>query len=330
MHNFAEVTGLSAWTGAKARDDKDWVARLTSEHVRELQRLNDHLKNGSTSSLGQHDLQALGALMKRAHSDLTKGRGFVLLKGFPVDKFNMEEIERLYLGLGRLLGTPISQNSYGDLLTHVRDEGKKVQTTSDLKGARGYRSNEALLFHTDLGDIVGLLCIQKAIEGGRSSIASSMTVFNEAIRHHPEYIPVYFNGFPLLNLEEGGDQKEYRIPVYSEQDGVISCAIRRNTIETAKLNGVKFTDLELKALSFLDETAARDDIRFDMDLEPGDIQLINNYITLHSRTHFIDGDTPQLKRDLIRLWLQLPDGRAYLRRFGIIYDGIPKTLSRSH
>jgi hypothetical protein len=330
MRNFAEVTGPSAWTGAKARGDKDWVVRLTDDHVRELQRLNDNPKNTAATSLREDDLPALRAVMKQAHSDLTKGRGFVLIKGFPVDKFNMEEIERLYLGLGRLLGTPISQNSYGDLLTHVRDEGKKYQTTTDLKGARGYRSNEALLFHTDLGDVVGLLCIQKAVEGGRSSISSSMTVFNEAIRHHPEYIPVYFNGFPLLNLEEGGDQKEYRIPIYSEQDGIISCAIRRNTIETAKLNGVKFTDLELKALSFLDQTAAREDIRFDMDLEPGDIQLINNYITLHSRTHFTDGDTPQLKRDLIRLWLQLPDGRAYLRRFGTIYDGIPKTLSRSH
>jgi hypothetical protein len=329
MRNFSEVTGPSAWTGAKARGDKDWVVRLTDDHVRELQRLKDD-PNTAATSLGEDDLPALRAVMKQAHLDLTKGRGFVLIKGFPVDKFNMEEIERLYLGLGRLLGTPISQNSYGDLLTHVRDEGKKYQTTTDLKGARGYRSNEALLFHTDLGDVVGLLCIQKAVEGGRSSISSSMTVFNEAVRHHPEYIPVYFNGFPLLNLEEGGDQTEYRIPVYSEQDGIISCAIRRNTIETAKLNGVKFTDLELKALSFLDETAARDDIRFDMDLEPGDIQLINNYITLHSRTHFTDGDTPQLKRDLIRLWLQLPDGRAYLRRFGTIYDGIPKTLSRSH
>jgi hypothetical protein len=38
-------------------------------------------------------------------------------------------------------------------------------------------------------------------------------------------------------------------------------------------------------------------------------------------------DTPQLKRDLIRPWLQLPDGRSYLR-FGTIYDGFPKTLSR--
>ena len=328
-HTHWEIMGPSAWVGAQISRDDDWIVKLSSEHIDELHRLNEALKRNAEQNPNQINLPLLQAVARRSHEDLTKGHGFILIKGFPVDRFSLEEIEGLYLALGRLLGTPISQNSYGDLLTHVRDEGKKYKTTTELKGARGYRSNEALLFHTDLGDVVGLLCMQKAVEGGRSSISSSMTVYNEALRHHPEYIPVYFKGFPLLNLEEGGDQKEYRLPVYSEHEGIVSCAIRRNTIETAKMNGVKFTQLELDALAFLDDTAARDDIRFDMDLEPGDIQLINNFITLHSRTHFRDADDPKLKRDLIRLWVQLPDGRSFLRKFDTIYDGIPKTLSRN-
>jgi|SRR6185312_6896276 len=326
--NHQQVTGPSAWVGAQISRDDDWIARLNAAHLAEIDLLNDALTKNPAQDPRQMKLPQLHALARRTHSDLTSGHGFILIKGFPVDRFTMDETEALYLAFGRLLGKPISQNSYGDLLTHVRDEGKKYKTTTDLKGARGYRSNEALLFHTDLGDVVGLLCIQKAVEGGRSSISSSMTVYNEALRSHPEYIPVFFEGFPLLNLEEGGDQKEYRLPVYSEHEGTISCAIRRNTIETAKMNGVHFTQLELDALAFLDNTAARADIRFDMDLEPGDMQLINNYITLHSRTHFRDADDAKLKRDLIRLWLQLPDGRSYLRKFDTIYDGIPKTLSR--
>lgn len=325
---FNEVTGPSAWVGAHISRENDWIVRLSSEHLAELGTLNKALQSDPDANPNQLDLPNLQRVARRAHNDLATGHGFILLKGFPVDRYKMEEVERLYLAIGRLLGKPISQNSYGDLLTHVRDEGKKYKTTTDLKGARGYRSNEALLFHTDLGDVVGLLCVQKAVEGGRSSISSSMTVYNEAVRKHPEYISVYFKGFPLLNLEEGGDQTEYRLPVYSEHNGIISCAIRRNTIETAKMNGVHFTKLELDALAFLDSTAARDDIRFDMDLEPGDIQLINNFVTLHSRTHFRDDDDPKLKRDLIRLWLQLPDGRSFLRKFDTIYDGIPKTLAR--
>src|SRR5690606_23096415 len=134
------------------------------------------------------------AVLERIQNDLLNGLGVVRLSGFPVDRYAQEDLERLYLAIGRLMGTPISQNSYGDLLGHVRDEGKRVAVTGDIRGARGYLSNEELLFHTDLGDAVSLLCIRKAASGGKSSVSSSMTVFNEILKAHPEYLPAYFKG----------------------------------------------------------------------------------------------------------------------------------------
>jgi len=41
-----------------------------------------------------------------------------------------------------------------------------------------------------------------------------------------------------------------------------------------------------------------------MDLQAGDIQFINNYTTLHSRTEFEDGAEPHQKRHMPRLWLK--------------------------
>jgi hypothetical protein len=41
-----------------------------------------------------------------------------------------------------------------------------------------------------------------------------------------------------------------------------------------------------------------------MDLEPGDIQLVNNYTILHSRTGFVGGELPHQKRHMLRLWLK--------------------------
>jgi hypothetical protein len=41
-----------------------------------------------------------------------------------------------------------------------------------------------------------------------------------------------------------------------------------------------------------------------MDLEPGDMQLCNNYTILHSRTEFRDGPEPHQQRHLLRLWLK--------------------------
>ena len=41
-----------------------------------------------------------------------------------------------------------------------------------------------------------------------------------------------------------------------------------------------------------------------MDFRPGDIQLLNNAVILHSREAYDDYDEPERKRHLLRLWLQ--------------------------
>jgi hypothetical protein len=320
------VTGPSVWVGSEIATRSDWIRHFDASHVAELDCLLAAL--ATTDAVDLADFPRLAWLLDQAHQGLTKGCGFVLLRDFPVDRYSLAQTEQLYLALGRFLGTPISQNSYGDLLGHVRDEGKRVMSTGDTRGARGYLSNEGLLFHTDLGDVAGLLCLQTSLEGGMSSVTSSMTVYNEILATHPEYIPVYYNGFAFRSVEADGAPIEWRLPIFTYHNGLLSCAIRRMAIETARINGMPYTDLENAALEYLDKTAARADLRFDMKLERGDIQLINNFITFHARTNFVDADEPALKRHLLRLWLQLPDGRSFLRIYPTIYDGVPKTIFR--
>jgi alpha-ketoglutarate-dependent taurine dioxygenase len=69
---------------------------------------------------------------------------------------------------------------------------------------------------------------------------------------------------------------------------------------------VPLTTFERAALDFLDEQTRRPDLRLDMDLGAGDIQFINNYTILHSRTGFVDGPEPDQKRLMLRLWLKFP------------------------
>jgi alpha-ketoglutarate-dependent taurine dioxygenase len=40
-----------------------------------------------------------------------------------------------------------------------------------------------------------------------------------------------------------------------------------------------------------------------MDLRAGDMQFLNNRVTLHSRTEYIDHPAPERRRDLIRIWM---------------------------
>jgi hypothetical protein len=87
---------------------------------------------------------------------------------------------------------------------------------------------------------------------------------------------------------------------------MVSCRYIRNQINAGAVKReVPLTTFERAALDHLDEQTRRADLRLDMDLEPGDIQLINNYTVLHSRTGFVDGPEPPRSATL-RLWLKFP------------------------
>ena len=132
----------------------------------------------------------------------------------------------------------------------------------------------------------------------------------EILAHHPEYLGPLYNGFYYIRREAALTERavsDRPIPVFGEKDGVVSCRYIRNQINAGAVKrGVALTAVERAALDFLDEQTRRPDLRLDMDLQPGDIQLINNYTILHSRTEFVDGPEPHEKRHMLRLWLKFP------------------------
>jgi hypothetical protein len=144
-------------------------------------------------------------------------------------------------------------------------------------------TNAYLPYHTDAGDMVGLLCLRRGLEGGLSSIVSSVTVHNEILAHHPEYLGLLYNGFYYIRREAALTERgisERPIPIFGCRDGVVSCRYIRNQINAGAVKReVPLTRLELAALDYLDEQTRRADLRLDMDLRAGDIQFINNYTT---------------------------------------------------
>ena len=158
--------------------------------------------------------------------------------------------------------------------------------------------------------MVGLLCLRRGLAGGLSSIVSSVAVHNEILAAHPEYLGLLYNGFYYIRREAALTERgvsERPIPVFGHAGGVVSCRYIRNQINAGAVKrGVPLTAVETAALDHLDEQTRRADLRLDMDLQPGDIQLINNYTILHSRTGFVDGELPHQKRHMLRLWLKFP------------------------
>jgi len=64
---------------------------------------------------------------------------------------------------------------------------------------------------------------------------------------------------------------------------------------------------------------------YSMELERGDLQLLNSYVTLHSRTPFEDFEQADDKRHLLRLWLSIPASQplpaAFEEYFGDVRAG---------
>src|SRR5579859_6458477 len=235
---------------------------------------------------------ALDADLAKLLAYIKTGPGLVVMRGFPVDRYTPEEMQTLYWGIGAHFGIGCSQSADGDYLGYVTDVGKN---------SRGYTTARELTLHTDSAEIVGLLCVRDAREGGLSIYASSMKVHEIIARAHPEYLPVLERGFFCDRRGEEAPDDEpvtpYRVPVYSEKDGILSCRYVRGVIDRgAAALGGELTQLEKDALACFEAVAQRDDVRFEVMLRPGEASFINNYEMLHARTGFVDWDEPAKKR----------------------------------
>jgi len=304
------IEGPKAWRGETLAGDPSWVMTLDSAEIAEVDRALG-VARATGRSLPEIErehfpLSTLPRRLARVFDEIYDGRGFVVVRGLPVTRYSAEDVGLIFWGLGRYLGAPLYQNPQGDLLGHVYDHGRTYGNID----VRGYETNAYLPYHTDGCDLVGLLCLRRGIAGGLSSIVSSVTVHNEILARHPEYLGLLYNGFYYIRREEAlgaSGVSERPIPVFGCRDGVVSCRYIRNQINAGAVKrGIPLTAIERASLDYLDEVTRRPDLRLDMDLEPGDIQLCNNYTILHSRTSFVDGTEPHQKRHLLRLWLKFP------------------------
>ena len=328
--NPVQVSDKSAWMGRDFRDDDSWIITLTHSQVAELSEAASRcIERGlGVTQIKRADfkLASMAPLIESWAQEINHGRGFLLVKGLPAAQLGDAQVRTIFWGIGTYMGSPISQNSYGEMLGEVYDEGVKMGAGR----VRGYRTNQRLMFHTDRCDIVGLMCQRTAKSGGLSSIVSSTRIYNEIATHHPDYLVPLANGYIHANMEEGGAFTTYRMPVYSVKDDTVSCRILRNTIENArKMGHAKYSELETAALEYMDTLTNDADMRIDMELGQGDMQFINNYTTLHARTAFEDFAEPERKRHMVRLWLKAFGQRRVVdQALFKDYDGVEKTLER--
>ena len=306
------VQARSAWKPADFATPDAFSFTLTDAHFAAFDAAlaaNRHAgRSAEDVTMRDFALEPIAADVAAWRNEVLRGRGFIVLREFPRDRYTPDDLAMLFFGLGTHFGRAVSQSSMGDRLGHVVDVGGKDRRE------RAYRNSRELTLHTDRADVVGMLCIQKAAEGGLSGYASAHTIYNEILASRPELLEPLFAGFPYHRRGEESPGEPaitpYRVPVLSEIEGALSVVWLRVYIEmAAKELGTPLTDEKLAALDYFEEVGRRDDVQLNFMLEPGHAIFFNNCTMLHNRTSFEDDPHPARKRHLLRLWLMLDGGR---------------------
>ena len=307
------VEETSVWTADGYRRSEDWITSFTETHLKEIDTALAHLrslKKGGSADFGQADfpLDTLAGELEDQLEILERGRGFIMLRGLPVDRYDLEDLTSIYWGLGTYLGDGIYQNAQGDLVGHVTDHGHKFEGDDPYKyNIRAYTTTVSIPPHTDSCDLVGLLCVRPAQSGGQSAVVSSTALYNEFLATRPDLLEPLYEGFYLDLVGKGTQEKElthHPIPVFSYFGGKISCRYNKGQIEHgARKKGDGLTAHQQEAVDYFRELSMRPDLRLEMEFRKGDIQILNNRTTLHSRTAFTDHFDVDQRRLLLRLWL---------------------------
>jgi len=320
----------SAWIGEDmTKNSKLWTQTLSSSEIEELESATREFKVMSSNiadiSIENFSLPKLGKKLSALRRTLTHGVGFQLIRGLPVKNYTLETAATIFCGIGAHLGMARSQNAMGHILGHVRDTGADPDDTN----ARIYQTSDRQTFHTDSSDIVGLLCLKTAFEGGKSLLVSTETIYNEMNRVRPDLVPCLFESIATDRRGEipVGEKPYFEIPVLSWYQGFLTGMYQRQYIDSAQRfpQAMRLTKKHIEALDLFDQLANDKRLHLSMQLDVGDLQFVYNHALLHDRTGFIDWPEPDRKRHLLRLWISAPDDRplpsCFKERYGSIDIG---------
>jgi hypothetical protein len=325
-----EQTGAAAWYGPEITKRDDWMMPLAAAEVAEVENATRALvaRDADIAAVTARDfpLPTLGPkLAARVGDEVLNGRGFLLLRGLPVERWSMQEAATAFFGLGAHLGSARSQNGKGHVLGHVQDLGLDVKDPN----VRIYQTHERQTYHTDSCDIVGLLCLKTAKSGGLSALVSSTTIFNEMRKRRPDLLQLLFQ--PLATDRRGevpvGQKPYFEIPVFNWHKGYLTAIYQRQYIDSAQrfADAPRLTAAQVEALDMFDSLANDPALNLFMEFKPGDVQLVHNHTMLHDRTGFEDWPEPERRRHLLRLWLAASGARPlpeiFAQRYGSVAVG---------
>lgn len=301
----------SAWEIEDLKSTDDWCfeidesdGNLLRDSIKSLFEQDRDLLSYSPS---EFDFGSSWEIIEKALLEAHHRKGLSIVRGLPREDLNQDEFRLLSWAIGLKAGVARPQGLASQYISAVQDAGTDYRAAN----GRGYSSNAELDFHVDVADLTILTCYNKAKSGGQSMISSGVTAHNYLTKERPDLAEIAYQHFYFSRQQEQApDEKPfYSLPLFEEESGNLFCNWNRNRVQSAQnIEGVpELSKLQNETMNFLDEILTRPELMYTMYLEPGDIQIINNYRMFHSRTGYLDFENDLQKRCLYRLWLAPPD-----------------------
>ena len=313
------IEGPSAWRRNDLRSE-DYLVVLSAACCDEIRRLADEFRLFPLSTIvrrpDEFDWPHCRAAIAQVRDILKEGVRFAIVDRLPVEDIGAEAATAIYWLLASMVARPVAQSLDGRLIYDVLDTGKQALPGS---GVRPDQTNIELKFHTDNSynatppEHVVLLCLRAAKSGGHSRVASFHTLHNALLARRPGVLPRLFQPFWFDRQREffPGEPETFAAPVFAA-GGELYARFSAHQIRGGyALQGEPVDDEGAASLSALLDLFDDDALSADFDLEPGQLQFVDNRVLGHARSEFEDFLEPERRRHLIRLWLRDQGRRAY-------------------
>ncbi|HEX3952105.1 MAG TPA: TauD/TfdA family dioxygenase [Stellaceae bacterium] len=310
MSNLTPIEGPMVWKGPDIDYRNEGVRVLSTDEIDEIDTALEYLHSRGEIDFpditpAMFPLPALGRFLGGLADELRYGRGFLLLRGLPRARYSLDDMARIYYGLGAHIGRPVPQSYQGELLGHVID-------VSDVEAqARGYHKGGSQRMHSDNCDIVSLTCVRSAKSGGISRFVSAAAVHNRLLEERPDLLETLYGQYVFrrmeLDAEFGTGYLVKKVVIFSRANGEFTCNVSGSYPHRAvKAGDAVMTPLQIEALEELKRISSLPELYLDMTIAEGDMQFLNNRTILHGRTGYDDWPEMARRRHLMRLWLHAP------------------------
>ena len=313
----------SAWRRGDL-DTEDYRIALSGAALDEIRRTADELRQFPLPTIlrrpDEFAMPACRAAMAEVRRVLGSGVRFAIVDRLPLDEIGAGAATEIYWLLSSMVARPVAQSLDGKMIYDVLDTGRAALPGS---GVRPDQTNIELKFHTDNSynatppDYVVLLCLRAAKAGGHSRVASFHTLHNELLARQPAALPRLYRPFWFDRQREfhEGETPVFSAPVFAPRgDGGDELHARFSAHQIRggyALRGEPVDEEGATALAALIDLFDDDTLCADFDLEPGQLQFVDNRALGHARTQFEDFPEPHRRRHLVRLWLRDHGRRSY-------------------